>query len=106
MTPRTIRRIFNRVRKVENFCGINKHVDFVSPIVAVLVTFTVFWIRCGNGLSLNMMRPRICGNAGKNVQMHNVKIWDFSAIQNLREIVFEDLRSSKSTIFADSECLN
>ena len=106
MTPRTIRRIFNRVREVEDFGGIDEHVDFVSPIVAILVAFAVFGIRCGNGLSLNMMRPRICGNAGKNVQMHTVKIWDFSAIQNLREIIFEDLRSSKGTIFADSESLN
>ena len=65
MTPRTIRRIFDGVRKVENFGGIDEHVDFVAPIVAILVALTVFRIRFGYGLSLNMMRPRICGNAGK-----------------------------------------
>ena len=37
---------------------------------------------------------------------HNGKIWEFSSTKTLREIYFEDSKSSKTAIFAVSEDLN
>ncbi len=61
VSPFSISRIDDRIRKVEPASCRHQHVDLVAPVVAVLVGSGAA-LGLGNLFSQNMMRPRICGD--------------------------------------------